>query len=608
MRLLVVRLLMIALLLVAAVSGRAAPIDTSPPDVRLLLDVSGSMRSYDPRNLRSDAVSLLVRALPDEGRGGIWVFANATVPVVEHGQTDLFWKRLASIHTRDLDSRGSRSNLPAAIEAATWDIAEPSDFTRHIVLLSDGRIDISANEAENTEARRHFLDSTLPKLAASDIRVHSIVLSDNADSSLLRQLSEATGGHFLHASSGKALAGHVQKVLNRTAKPAYLPVDGQSFVVDAGLGELTIYRRGDERGLVLIDPNGKRHTRASPGVQVRWHDAKGFDVLTLDRPMPGRWHFEGELDGGVMAFTDVAIKATDVPATLFPGDLNHVDFMLFSGGAAIVEDTFLSALEPRAVLQGERSDEPLFIDYMGGGVFRAHMLDVVRAGPYVLRLSLSGRTLSRETVVPFDLANPVRIRVAPDGDKAVVWAELMNASVDYSAMTVAAQVRKVPGPKRLIPAQAFPAGHWAVSLDERSGNVEVGFSFVGNFLNQKDFELKTSPVKVRLPVAEEQVYVFDKRGKAVPEPEPLPEPEPAPASEPAQKIVIDASDQAVLPDDQTVEEPQLTLPIWFAGAVGGVVLLLLCFMYFILRRPPLPETIRSFLESRSGTPSDPQPA
>ncbi len=593
---------LILTLVVAAVirEAQAAPVDTARPDVRVLLDVSGSMRSYDPNNLRSDAISLLVRALPDDGLGGIWVFANAAVPVVEHGPTDLFWKRLASIHTRALESRGQRSNLPAAIEAATWDVAEASEYTRHIVLLSDGRIDVSERQPRNAQARTHFLKSTLPKLAAAGYRVHSLVLSDNADASLLRQLSQATGGHFLHARSGEQLAAHVQRVLNRTARPVYLPVNGQSFTVEAGLEELTIYRAGDDRGLTLIDPGGGRHARATPGVEVRWHDARGFDLLTLERPMPGRWTFEGELNGGILAFSDVLIRATEVPATLFPGEMNHVDFMLFSGGAAIVEDTFLQAMTPAALLDGERGSQDLFVEYVGGGVFRAHMADVVRAGPYVLRLSLQGRTFARQTLVPFDLANPVRVRVVPDGDEVAVWAELTDASVDYSNLTVAAQVRQLPGAKRLMPAQAYPAGQWGVRLPGKRGKVEVGFNFIGNYLNQKDFSLKTSPVSIALPLQEEAVYVFDDKGKAIPEPEPvseIEEPPPAPAP-----VVVVADAQAEPPP---LEAPlEMTLPLWFAGAVGGVNLLLLGCLYFLLRRPPLPEALAALLNP----PSEPDAA
>ena len=398
----------------------------------------------------------------------------------------------------------------------------------------------------------------------------------------------------------------MQKVLNRTAKPAYLPVEGQSFLVEAGLEELIVYRRGDEEGLALTDPGGRRYTRASPSVDVRWLDSRGFDILTLERPAPGRWRFEGALDGGVLAYTDVLIKTTDVPATLFPGDLNAVDFMLFSGGAAIVEDTFLAALEPGAVLEGERGREQLFVEYTGGGVFRAHMHDVVRAGAYVLELSLTGRTFARQALVPFDLANPVRVRVVPDGDKVAVWAELTNASVDYSDLTVAAQVRELPGPKRLVPAESYPAGHWGVKLPGKKGKVEVGFNFLGNYLNQKEFNLKTSPVSVSLPLFEEAVYVFDGRGRAVPEPVPE-EPEAAEEDASTRTVVVDVEALADPVVGDTEPEPEMTLPVWFAGAIGGVNVVLLAGLFFVLRRPPLSEALQQFLDPESDAETTEEP-
>ena len=96
-----------------------------------------------------------------------------------------------------------------------------------------------------------------------------------------------------------------------------------------------------------------------------------------------------------------------------------------------------------------------------------------------------------------------------------MWAELNNAAVDYTNLTVAAQVREGSGPRRLIPAESFPAGHWGVHVDARRGKAEVGFNFIGNYLNQKEFELKTAPVQVKLPLTEEAVFVFDAKGKPV---------------------------------------------------------------------------------------------
>ncbi|HHZ88741.1 MAG TPA: hypothetical protein EYN61_07030, partial [Chromatiaceae bacterium] len=59
--------LCMSLLLVAA---QAAPV----PDVRVVVDISGSMKKNDPQNLRVPAVRLLVSLLPQGTQAGIWTF------------------------------------------------------------------------------------------------------------------------------------------------------------------------------------------------------------------------------------------------------------------------------------------------------------------------------------------------------------------------------------------------------------------------------------------------------------------------------------------------------------------------------------------------------
>src|SRR5690606_40548020 len=43
-----------------------------PADVRILVDISGSMKETDPANLRIPAVNLLVELLPEASQAGIW--------------------------------------------------------------------------------------------------------------------------------------------------------------------------------------------------------------------------------------------------------------------------------------------------------------------------------------------------------------------------------------------------------------------------------------------------------------------------------------------------------------------------------------------------------
>jgi len=57
-------------------------------DVRVLIDISGSMKKNDPNNLRRPALRLLVGLLPEDSRAGVWTFGqyvNMQVPLGKVG-------------------------------------------------------------------------------------------------------------------------------------------------------------------------------------------------------------------------------------------------------------------------------------------------------------------------------------------------------------------------------------------------------------------------------------------------------------------------------------------------------------------------------------------
>jgi len=49
---------------------------TKNNDVRVLIDVSGSMKQNDPHKLRAPALRLLVGLLPEGSESGIWTFGQ----------------------------------------------------------------------------------------------------------------------------------------------------------------------------------------------------------------------------------------------------------------------------------------------------------------------------------------------------------------------------------------------------------------------------------------------------------------------------------------------------------------------------------------------------
>src|SRR6187431_3396805 len=63
-----------------------------PADVRVIIDISGSMKKTDPENLRKPAVDLIVRLLPDHSKAGIWTFGQSVNMLVPHQVVDQAWR------------------------------------------------------------------------------------------------------------------------------------------------------------------------------------------------------------------------------------------------------------------------------------------------------------------------------------------------------------------------------------------------------------------------------------------------------------------------------------------------------------------------------------
>ena len=169
--------------------------DSMQPDVRLLIDISGSMKDSDPENLRGPALELIVRMLPDGARAGVWLFAEEAEVLVEHRVVDEAWRKEALAAVAEIDNSGQLTNIPAAISAATYDLDRMNPgYRTSLVLLTDGKVDISESPMANATAARQLLGDLAPRLGETGIPVHTIALSEEADWQFLESLAKTTGG------------------------------------------------------------------------------------------------------------------------------------------------------------------------------------------------------------------------------------------------------------------------------------------------------------------------------------------------------------------------------------------------------------------------------
>ena len=136
----------------AADTGLSRP---GAADVRVLIDISGSMKNNDPGNLRRPALRLLVGLLPEDSRAGVWTFGQYVNMQVPLGKVDRAWKARAIGGASGIHSRGLFTNIGEVIKRSSADWSgTPMKYRRHMVLLTDGMVDISKDPALNSASSR----------------------------------------------------------------------------------------------------------------------------------------------------------------------------------------------------------------------------------------------------------------------------------------------------------------------------------------------------------------------------------------------------------------------------------------------------------------------
>jgi uncharacterized protein with von Willebrand factor type A (vWA) domain len=126
--------LLIGLMLFAG--GRqvfAMQADQRTNDVRILIDVSGSMKKNDPKNLRVPALKILVGLMPKEDRAGVWTFARYVNMLVPIKAVSKEWRIKANEQTSQIHSLGLFTDIEQVLRKATDSIKE--DEPRRIAVL-----------------------------------------------------------------------------------------------------------------------------------------------------------------------------------------------------------------------------------------------------------------------------------------------------------------------------------------------------------------------------------------------------------------------------------------------------------------------------------------
>jgi hypothetical protein len=579
------------LLLMNLVWSLTASANETPADVRIIVDISGSMKQTDPDNLRVPATNLLIELIPDGSQAGIWTFGRFVNMLTPLAQVDDAWRQQARADAQTINSVGLRTNLVEALDKARWQLAADAGYEQSIILLTDGRIDMASGanaEQINQAERQRLSNEVLPAFAAANARIHTLALSNAADKDMLRQIALETGGLYQEAINADELLVAFLRAFDRAVPTEQVPMVDNAFTIDDSVTEFTalIFKRSSDKPVQLLSPSGAvlNASNSDENAQVRWHEELNYDLITVSAPESGSWQADADMDpeNRVQVLTDLRLQVNGLPETIFAGYPVDLDMALTNQGDTVTEPALLrlTDVSMKVTAPDGRVGSKLLSDpenLPADGVYRESLSRLSQPGTYRLEVTASGPTFQRRQQLTATLMEPLRIRGSEDYQQQVanITVEPLVASIDTGLSRIIARVISPDG-SSVIQSMEFDAQQqaWQLQLEgsEGPGVYEVELNVRGVTAGGATFKTRPEPLQFDFPlsdpnapiaasVANEPESVSEPEAvTAVPaEPEQLAEPE----SQPTPEVEPEPMPEPVAPkEDAAPEQPeQISEPV-----------------------------------------------
>ncbi|MEH6589728.1 MAG: vWA domain-containing protein [Halioglobus sp.] len=417
--------------------------DGLKPDVRLLIDISSSMEIADPENLRVPAVELIVRLLPEGSKAGVWIFGDSVEVLVPHGIVDDEWRETAQLAVARIDSSGQLTNIPDALDAALYDIERlDPGYRRSIILLTDGRVEISESPMTNAMAARTLLADNAPQVGALGIPIHTIALSEEADWSFVQSLARITNGIAEKVDTAERLTDVFYQSLEMVAPTSSVPVSRKKFFIDATVREFTALAFFNDSSPVfgLVGPDGRAYNSNELVEGVEWFENGEFSLVTVTEPQPGRWELvapESEKNR-VSVIADLVLEVDPLPYSLPAGEYAELGIRLREHGKVITDPKLLSVFTLTVEITspgGKKHTVDVFSNYTkpADGDFNVQIPGLERPGRYRVTAQLAGESLRRELRMYVDVTSSATSSAISTRSKAPAAEDFEAPMVGFGA-------------------------------------------------------------------------------------------------------------------------------------------------------------------------------
>lgn len=469
-----------------------------PSDVRVIIDISGSMKKTDPDNLRKPAVDLIVRLLPDNSKAGLWTFGQSVNMLMPHRVVDSQWRSQGAQKAATINSIAMFTNIGAALEKATEDYATPAtDYRRNIILLTDGVVDISKEAVVNLNERKRILTELLPRLKASDYRIHTIALSANADHELMKKLSFATDGIFEVADTADELMSTFLRIFDQAVPAERVPLDENGFLVDASIQEFTalIFRRAETPATIIVAPDGKEYSDTDPKNNVNWYRTNKYDLITVQQPVAGQWKIKTDMAPGsrVTVVSNLQLVVSPLKSNIRSNQPLNLVYSFQENNQTIVNQDFLGLLTGNALVAKAKSAEITEIALINSapadGVFRQELNNLGVQGEYDLSILIDGKTFKREFIHHFNITDSAfqlkkRLDEAADKKTYVYTLTADLEAVDVASTQVTAVIKNSKDNNLEQQLKAIGKDHWEFSFTPvQAARYEIELQVEGKYID-----------------------------------------------------------------------------------------------------------------------------
>ncbi len=491
-------------------------------DLRILIDVSGSMKKNDPQNLRTPSLRLLIGLIPNGTNAGIWTFGKYINMQVKLGIVNKQWKKNARSEAKKIHSRGLYTNIEGVLKKSTydWRVKDPN-ISRHIILLTDGVVDISKNPKINLKSRNKVINHYLPKLKKVGAKIHTIALSQQADHELLKLLSVSTDGWYELIEDPKKLHRVFLRIFEKSTSANALPLENNQFTVDKSIKDMTVLSFHQEQSSTkLISPSKKIYSEKDNPDSISWFHEEGYDLITITKPEVGNWQLDAPIDkdNRVLVVTNLTLTVPNIPNNVLLNQRILLKAELKQKNKKITNKKFLKFVKVITTKKSmndpdmkiKLNDDGKGLDKItSDGIFNGEVRSPLRSGTFEMVVLAEGPTFKRQRQFLINVFNGLaKIEIIENEEKVPFLIEVIphKGLLQVGSIGISYQIDN--GESHQFSKDAL--GQWKIEVAKSNAGKKISFIIKGLRQNNKNVESQMERI---LPKQNVKLVEIDKPHK-----------------------------------------------------------------------------------------------